>query len=489
MDHSDKDVDPLATIASGSLNLEFEAINVHGIIAAREGVASDGVMHDYPVVLWPVDLFDARVNDELTMSSPGVFLPQSGTQPQVQRGSMIPDGGLAGIAPHEQGADRNPAAADPGDGPSMPRLAVRIPGLGSDTLKARWRLHVHYDRGNGKRSGRNQREDTVLIPPAMHGDVEWTDPIPVTEVWHIHEDAAWKAEIAQRGFFGGTATLYCWIDGQDEPAEPFIRFIIGGINPDDRRCRHFIDAQAPPAAEAQVLATNQTLIGDHIETGTGLWFAYAVAKSESRGYNNRPQARNTIYNQFWEVDVYNGAPRTPGHPIWCDDGPGRPGGYGLFQVTGTPLLPNDSDDLPRREIWNWQDNVRAGLRILAYKKYGPVESAHAVLWMRRQKNGDNANGVTLPDHMVGRVIFSESIGSKATMEDALAIKAFNGASHPSTNLDRSGAPGFLTDTSVSGHYCFWYKQARRWALSKFNAPSGIAPFNYVDRVCAEVEAF
>gem|GEM_PF-4582593 len=484
---ADEDPAPLEKFITGGRNLELQAVNKSGIIAAVERVQRNGVDYDYPVVLLPVRVHDERVNHDLAMAKPAAIFRAPGTAGHVRDEAVIGEGGLAGIAAHQPGADRNRSGSDPGDAPSMPKLNVCIPGVGDDALHARWRLRVHYDRGNGRRSARNLQEDTVLIPPAADGESQWTRRISVTGEWRPHEEEGWKEEIKQRGFFGGAAEVYCWIDGQDEPREPFIRFTIGGLNPDDRRCRHYIDQQAPLAAAARVAATNQTLLRDPIETGTGLWFGYAVAKSESKGYNDRELVRNTRYNQFWEVSAYQGKPQTPGQPIWGNDGAALPGGYGMFQVTGTPLVPNDQDNIPRREIWNWQDNVRAGLKILAYKKYGPVESAHAVLWLRRQKNASNANGVALPDHRAGRVFFSDAPGSRATMEDALAIKAFNGASHPPANIDRGIEPGFVADCSVSGHYCYWNKTASSWALSRFNSPGGINPFNYVDRVCAEVE--
>jgi hypothetical protein len=71
------------------------------------------------------------------------------------------------------------------------------------------------------------------------------------------------------------------------------------------------------------------------------------------------------------------------------------------------------------------------------------------------------------------------------MESAVTIKLYNGASRaPSGFPDNGNVPGFLLDPQGSGQYCFWRNNSNEWALSRYNAYS--PPFNYVDRVCAEV---
>lgn len=44
---------------------------------------------------------------------------------------------------------------------------------------------------------------------------------------------------------------------------------------------------------------------------------------------------------------------------------GGPGGYGIYQVTGNAA--NSEAIIPRKILWNWQDNVGAGLDIIKSK--------------------------------------------------------------------------------------------------------------------------
>lgn len=429
------------------------------------------------VLLLRVELYDERRHLDLTGAPPA-----QGNQPQINPGAFVSEGAMAGIAAHQPGADGNAQAADASDAPAMPQLVARIAGaVAGTTLTARWRLRANYVRGNGARPAQPPPlTDTVMVPAAQAGVPQWTAPIAFNSQWRIFQDPAWTNEITQNGFFGGDAELFCWVTGQVEPAaaQPFLRFTIGGLNPADQRCRHFIDQQAPLEAAARVAASNLVLPQtNQIAVGTGLWFAYAIAKSETRDYNNRGLNQNTRYNHCWEAVRYGGRWRTAGQPLWGGDRVG-PGGYGLFQVTGT--INASTDIIPRQEIWNWQNNVQAGLRIVAYKKYGPTEASDAVLWMRRQRNANNANGTALPNYTVLTVTFSD--GTAATMEDAVAIKAYNGASKLIPNGDNGTVAGFRLDTVYSGHHCYWHSDHSEWGLNRFNSLG----FNYVDRVCSEV---
>lgn len=443
------------------------------------------------ILLLRVQLYNERRHQDITGALPAPAVPPA-NQPQINPGAFIREGEMAAIAAHQPGPDLNPNAADASDAPEMPRLVARIAGdLPGTTLTARWRLRVNYIRGNGARPAQPPpATDTVHIPALNQGTPQWSAPIAFNSEWRIFQDPDWINEIAQNGFFGGSAELFVWVTGQAQPAAtqpPFLRFTIGGANPDDWRCRRYIDQQAPIAATNRVNTTNQGLGANPIAVGTGLWFAYAIAKSETQGYNDRGLIQNTRYNAFWEKARHQGRPRTIGHPIWNNDGVGLPGGYGLFQVTGT--IADPLAIIPRRDIWNWQDNVRSGLVIVAYKKYGPDETSNAVLWMRRQRNANNANGTALPNYTVQGVTFSEG-SAVATMEDAVTMKAYNGASGRTPNFDvnRGTVPGFRLDTSASGHHCYWRNASSEWALSRFNSPADptIQPFNYVDRVCLEV---
>ena len=344
----------------------------------------------------------------------------------------------------------------------MPQLEFRIPGLQQGmTIEAK--IEVQYDRGNGQRTGRNRTEDRVRIPDngnylAVNGDT-W-------KIWELY---------ANEPFFGGEATLnYRLKNGQNQAMAPqTIRFRIGGKNPDAAIAkRHF-----------------ETL--NNAGPQGPLWFAYAVAKSESRDYNGT----GTRYNQFWQLprDASDSAYRSSrqshaGRPVWNNDGNNDagiplPGGYGLIQVTGNAT---DSEaDIPRVQIWNWQENAQAGLVILESKR------TIADAWMTRQKNANNANGTALPNLTVGRVTFSEN--TLRTMNGAVTMKAWNGARPIRTgHTDNEGpAQGFIIDPVNGGHFCSWRDNVspHGWALSRYNRPADldINPFNYALRVCNEVE--
>ena len=192
--------------------------------------------------------------------------------------------------------------------PRMPQLKFQIRGRESGvTLEAK--LEVQYNRGNGLRSSRNQDEDTVRIPSdgaytRVTGDI-W-------EIWRSYQTAS---------FFGGAATLTYRLTRGTEVvlAAKTIKFRIDGENPDDMRCKSYIQAQTDAGA-----------------TGN-LWFAYAIAKHETQGKNGT----GTSYNQFLELTIHV---KDVGRPVWGDDGPALPGGYGIFQVT--------VENIPREQIWN-----------------------------------------------------------------------------------------------------------------------------------------
>ena len=91
------------------------------------------------------------------------------------------------------------------------------------------------------------------------------------------------------------------------------------------------------------------------------------------------------------------------------------------------------------------------------------------------------------------------------MEDAVTMKAYNGASRPNFDKPDSGSvAGFILDPHSSDHYCYWRTHYRRqdnpnvpdwqqgtrvqapnpaWALSRLNSLA----VNYVQRVCEEVD--
>jgi len=360
---------------------------------------------------------------------------------------------IAYIEPHNSATDAVPR---------MPKLQFGTPGLGNGmTIEAK--LEVRYDRGNGERTARNQDEDIIRVP--VNGEFKQLNSNNST--WNIFNDPDWQTEIDERGFFGGEANLtYRLLDEQNEVLTTrTTRFRIGGKNPVPARAREFVEDQ------------------ENAGPLDPLWFAYAIAKTESKDYNGM----GTRYNQFYQLprDVGDTHLRVKrrihaGRPVWGNDGGTTPGGYGMFQVTGTAA--SKVANIPRRQIWNWQDNSRAALVILESKR------TDAENWMTQQKNANNANGVVLPSLTVHSVTFAD--GTSRTMNHAVTMKAWNGANRPAEGFTDPGPvpPGFILDPHASGHFCFWKNSAsgtNKWALSRYNSYN--PPFNFVDRVCQEVE--
>ncbi len=253
----------------------------------------------------------------------------------------------------------------------MPRLFAKIQ-KGPEALKVRWRLEVDYLRGNGYRAHYVQDftrpEDKVLIPAAAQdGSPVFTSEMNASERWRMFETQDWHDEVEENGFFGGTGKLYLWIPATGaEPEQPILTFRIGGKNPQQPLARQYIDQAA----------------------GTTHWYAYAVAKHETFG-RVREDGQVRFYNQFYNkhqdgqigdasIDMGSVA-WAKGWPLYNLDrntrnGPqNATGGYGLFQLTWGPKLPNGTQGtgssafIPRRMIWNWQENANGAITELNVK--------------------------------------------------------------------------------------------------------------------------
>ena len=178
--------------------------------------------------------------------------------------------------------------------PRMPQLEFRIPGLEQGvTLEAK--LEVQYNRGNGTRTAMNQAVDRVSIPSSgaytqVTGDT-W-------QIWSSYQTES---------FFGGDATLtFKLTKGSNEVLPPqTINFRIGGKNPDDARCKIYIESRLDAGPMGN------------------LWFAYAIAKHETKAQNRD----NLYYNQFNELLPHIGRPMF-GDDRNRDGTPRGPGGYG-----------------------------------------------------------------------------------------------------------------------------------------------------------------
>ena len=330
---------------------------------------------------------------------------------------QIADNNIAWIEAH---------ASDQNDAPRMPQLELRIPGLPQNvTLEAK--LLIEYERPYvGK-----QTDDTVRIP------ADGSFQNVANDRWEI-----WS-EYANLPFFGGDATLTYKINGG---AEQTIKFAIGGRNPDDARCKAY--TQGRPGAP---------------------WYAYAIEKHESQAYNPGH------YNQFWERSgnnspINNGVNYafTKGDPLVVRS-PGETGvgGAGLAQVTGAGGTKTVS--APREIFWNWQKNVDAFLVILA----GKIQIAEMFMndpnprsptnpmpnGQRPQTTHHTGNNVPVPSRVQGPVTFGDNQGEKRP-EDAVAIKAYNGA---------------------AAHWCSWQgPSVHAW---QFNDGQN----NYVEAVCNQID--
>lgn len=377
---------------------------------------------------------------------------------------------VAWIEPHKKKLDENPAAYDGGDDPRMPQLEVQFKGLPA-SVKVQWKFRCKYARP----SGRELPEDEVKFPAdGSFKEVAGDQP------WKIHQ------EYNTLPFFGGDVELTYKIVGDGGSiilAEKTDKFRIAGQNPADDRCRKYIDKIA----------------GDlQSQTTTLMWYAYAIAKSETKAEGGEP-----YYNQFL-AKGQKGAGKSnwadgkgkEGIPNWNNDGKFgkgdkdqqenslqgvvKPGGYGIKQVTG--WQGDDNGNVPRAVIWDWKTNVNEGLHELMNKHNDSRE------WMAKQRAAANK---ALASLTVNGVVFTE--GSARTMDDAVAMKHYNGSSRRNLKLygadpDPEPEPQkffYTGEAPNSGYFCYWDRPRNKWSLSRYN--SWGPPFNYVQRVCEEVD--
>ncbi|MGJ8634820.1 MAG: hypothetical protein ACSHX7_12960 [Luteolibacter sp.] len=321
--------------------------------------------------------------------------------------------------------------------PRMPQLEFRVPGL-TDGLTIEAKLFVEYERPYAGK----QDEDTVRIP--ANGNFVQVNG----ETWEIYSEADWQTELNERGFFGGDARLTYQIkNGANIVVGPEeIDFAIGGENPTDDRCKQY--TQSRPGAP---------------------WYAYAIEKHESQAYNPG------FYNQFWErsgnSSPINGGINyefTLGDPLKVlSPGETGVGGTGLAQVTGAGG--NKNNPAAREIFWDWRRNVDAFLAILA----GKIQIAETFMNDQTPRNGPGSipNGqrpqttfhtgqnVPVPSRDQDNVTFGDNQGERRP-EDAVAIKAYNGA---------------------SAHWCSWRGPAvHEWQWN-------YGQNNYVERVCEQIE--
>ena len=369
--------------------------------------------------------------------------------------TTLTKGATAWIQPHTSDEDATPR---------MPRLALNLFNLPSD-WNVEAKMEVDYTRGNGAKG--HQDQDKLNFPAngyraAIFGGVDFYDD-------YLHPRNANGVETTALPFFGGKGKVTYKISRGSQPLiGPLTQsFAIGGKNPDNDRCKAFIQAE-PDAGP-----------------GGSIAYAYAIAKHEMKEY--RESTSPHFYNQF-----INGrwSRWLRGSPTYNNDSPkkpAKPGGYGMFSTTGDSTNPDLI--IPRDQIWNWQAGARAGLEIIRFKRQVTTG------WMASQKAAAlAANGPTLPSLTVNGVTFGNN-SNGFTMDHAVAIKAYNGLRNVSVSFTDPGQtpPGFTLNNQTQGgpgkqgQYCSWLTGSgwviNRWKVSE----DGSANINYIERVCVEIE--
>lgn len=295
------------------------------------------------------------------------------------------------------------------------------------------------------------RNDIVLIPPAPQVQSQTPVSLLMSQEWDIA--AAMTVLPQDERIFGGRTVIKLRVGSVLEYEH---QFRIRGRNPSDPIARAFIDNHASPQ--------------DH-------WFAYAVAKHESKDGNE-------FYHQFYRLGSVYTKDENTGLPFFRP----TPAGWGVMQMdfsggpSGRPTV---------AEIWNWQANVLSGITKLNssraqatrwMRSLGPGRSGNRPIGQRPQSQIDAGGGqyvrdpngdgrfddatviggapIRVPDEVVARCGFID--GTAREIEDAVTIKQYN---------------------SATRHYAYWDSTGGAWGFVRTNS-SG---FNYVARVCTEVE--
>lgn len=273
--------------------------------------------------------------------------------------------------------------------PKMPELKFSVMENLGGSVEAR--LKVDYPRGNGERPSRGSEHDKVSIPTdgGFH-EFEGND-------WEIHKHPDFRGEISKNGFFGGNATITYRLPGM-ESTKAF-RFRIGGENPIDEKCKKFIQS-FPETSPGQKLD-----------------FMYAIARHESKAKNRD----RVYYNQFLHLGTH---PNDGGFPSWNNDGGLTPGGYGVFQVTGTAV--DSREDIRRDEIWNWQSNVKAAFAIMTHQFKGSLAKRYFENIKLEVPRGEQLFEQCPPPRI-------RTGGETFTAKQAVWITAYNGWGGPIKN--------------------------------------------------------
>jgi hypothetical protein len=267
------------------------------------------------------------------VSSPKEFLLPSNPKSQTQNGAYLL--AIPEVVDYNVGTrifEGGIAWIDPS--PRMPRLVAHINGLSSD-FKIKWKL-VSLNGDHTKNGGNMDRVELPL------GGGEKT--VPGDQEWYIFDDYTFPSEYYEGleipdNFFGGDVTVSYTIVNQDGSNGPSgaISFRIGGQNPDDLVAKDYIK-NLPEAKAGQFT------------------YAWAMAQEESAGEGKT----KSFFNQFSEgsADLHG----IVGAPYYnASEG----SGWGMIQRDdsgGAGALKVDKD-----QIWNWQANIKAGIKELSQK--------------------------------------------------------------------------------------------------------------------------
>lgn len=336
------------------------------------------------VMLVPFEIRDVRNSDD---AADDVLVEPMGAkqnQSEDDYWKSATDKNIASIvASRDDGSEET-------DDPRMPQLEVSFPGAPAG-VQVKWKFTCTYDRGNGLRKTLNQSTDNVTIDKT-------STPLPADQPWKLHAEPEWEGD-----FFGGKCELTYQLVGASGTAvsqETTVRFEIGGANPTLDNARSYIDETAVP------------------DINSLLWFSYAIGKQESAYKDDQQKYYVNFYTRFRSKKYQNGQPWRgwwPRFPTFGDDRdngqPNGSGGYGMFQIT--------QDNVPRKDLWNWQDNAYDAIREVNSWRSEAEEWYRAVV-----RTWGTPPGNWIPPNPSGEPALSSSKGLGAV--DAENVVLYNG---------------------------------------------------------------
>lgn len=330
---------------------------------------------------------------------------------EVAEGATVP-APIAWISPHGSSGE-----------PAMPRLEARLQKVTSK-ITVGWKFKAVFHR---PRVAVPLEMDTAIVP--ADGGYEG---VPGPELWRPwHTWLSWPEE---EQYFGGECTITFRIG---EGVETVQALRILGRNPSNDEAKRAINAE------------------------TRLWYYYAICKHETGGFGDAGEH----YVQFRRPGSAGPRSRTAGTPVWGNADAAGPGGAGMTQITG--LNGDGATHVPRLYLWNWAANVRHGAVIMEGKAAG------AAIFTASQRNQMQIERISaglpeLPPPVVTYGVVTFEDGTRATIEDANAIRRYNG-----------------------GTFCYWDNPNGRWVVNPFavvHLSNGRTEnIHYVQRVCNDVE--